>query len=51
MLFLKDYVADPAMTYDTYTYDKEKVARYYQNKVLDASRLFFPICYNDKTVG
>ena len=49
--FFKDYVADPAMTYDTYTYDKEKVDRYYQNKVLDTSRLFFAICHNDKTVG
>ncbi len=49
--FFKDYVADPAMTYDTYTYDKRKVDRYYQNKVLDTSRIFFAICHNGKTVG
>jgi len=49
--FFKDYVADPAMTYDTYTYNKGKVDRYYQNKVLDTSRIFFAICHNDKTVG
>ena len=49
--FYKDYVADPAMTYDTYTYDKEETDRYYQNKVLDKSRIFFAICHNDKTVG
>lgn len=49
--FFKDYVADPAMTYDTYTYDKEKVDEYYQNRVLDTSRVFFAICYDDKTIG
>lgn len=49
--FFKDYVSDPAMTYENYTYDNEKVDRYYQNKVLDTSRLFFAICYDDKTVG
>lgn len=49
--FFKDYVADSAMTYDTYTYDKEKVDRYYQNKVLDINRIFFAICYNDRTIG
>lgn len=49
--FYKDYIPDAAMTYDTYTYDKEKVNRYYQNKVLDTSRLFFAICYNEKTIG
>lgn len=49
--FFKDYITDPAMTYDTYTYDKEKVGRYYQNKVLDTSRLLFAICHADRTVG
>lgn len=49
--FFKDYVADPAMTYDIYTYDKDEVDRYYQNKVLDTSRIFFAICHNDNTVG
>ena len=49
--FLKEYIADPAMTYETYTYDKEKVNRYFQNIVLDSSRLFFAICHNDKIVG
>ncbi|SHH34545.1 Protein N-acetyltransferase, RimJ/RimL family [Clostridium collagenovorans DSM 3089] len=49
--FFKDYVSDPAMTYNIYTYDKEKVDRYYEKKVLDTSRLFFAICYNDKTIG
>ena len=49
--FYEEYVADPAMTYDTYTYDKENVDRYYQNKVLDISRVFFAICYKDKTIG
>lgn len=52
--FYKDYVADPAMTYDTYNYDKEKIDKYYQSKVLDTSRLFFAICHIDnieKTIG
>ena len=49
--FYKEYVADPAMTYETYTYDVEEVNRYFQNKVLDLNRLFFAICHNDKTVG
>lgn len=49
--FFKEYIADPAMTYEIYTYDKEKVNRYFQNKVLDSSRLFFAICYNNKTIG
>jgi RimJ/RimL family protein N-acetyltransferase len=49
--FFIDYISDPAMTYDTFVYDKEKIDRYYQNKVLDASRCFFAICHNDKTVG
>jgi RimJ/RimL family protein N-acetyltransferase len=39
------------MTYDKYIYDKEKVDRYYQNKVLDTTRCFFAICYNDKVIG
>ena len=39
------------LDYDTYTYDKRKVDRYYQNKVLDTSRIFFAICHNGKTVG
>ena len=38
--FYKDYQAEPEMTYETYTYDNEKVDRYYNNKVLDTSRLF-----------
>ncbi|WP_426348600.1 GNAT family N-acetyltransferase [Alloiococcus sp. CFN-8] len=49
--FFKDYVADSAMTYEVYAYDKEKVDIYYQNKVLDTSRLFFAIAFNDKTIG
>lgn len=49
--FYKHYVADSAMTYDTYTYDKENVDKYYHNKVLDTSRLFFAICHNEKIVG
>ncbi len=49
--FFKGYITDPAMTYDTFVYDKEKVDEYYQNKVLDASRCFFAICHNDKIVG
>lgn len=49
--FFIDYVSDSAMTYDTYIYDKEKVDRYYQNKVLDVSRCFFAICFNEKTIG
>lgn len=49
--FYKEYVADPAMTYETYTYDVEEVNRYFQNKVLAPNRLFFAICHNDKTVG
>ena len=49
--FYKDYIPDPAMTYDSYTYDEEEINRYYQNKVLDTSRIFFAICHNDKTIG
>ncbi|MEL7648784.1 MAG: GNAT family N-acetyltransferase [Sedimentibacter sp.] len=49
--FYKEYVADPAMTYETYTYDFEEVNRYFQDRVLNSNRLFFAICYNDKTVG
>ncbi len=49
--FFKDYVADPSMTYDIYIYNKDEVNRYYQNKVLDTSRVFFAICHNDNTVG
>lgn len=49
--FYKEYVADPAMTYETYTYDVEEVNKYFQNKVLDSSRLFFAISHNDKTIG
>lgn len=49
--FFIEYVADSAMTYDTYVYDKEKVDRYYQNKVLDVRRCFFAISHNEKTIG
>lgn len=49
--FFIDYVADSTMTYDAYVYDKEKVDRYYQNKILDVSRCFFAICHNEKTIG
>ena len=49
--FFKNYVADPAMTYDSYTYDKDMVDRYYQNKVFDKSRIFFAISYNNLTIG
>jgi RimJ/RimL family protein N-acetyltransferase len=49
--FYKEYVADPAMTYETYTYDVKEINRYFQNKVLDSSRFFFAIGHNDKTVG
>lgn len=30
--FFKDYISDPAMTYDSFVYDKEKVDRYYKIK-------------------
>ncbi len=49
--FFKEYVPDPAMTYEPYRYDKEKIDRYYQKKVLDTSRIFFAINYNGKTIG
>lgn len=49
--FHKDYISDPAMTYDEYIYNKDEVDRYYQNKVLDINRKFFAICYNDKVIG
>ena len=49
--FYKDYISDTAMTYDAFVYDKEKVDRYYENKVLDTGRCFFAICHNDKTIG
>lgn len=49
--FFRDYISDPAMTYDSFIYDKKKVDTYYENKVLEANRCFFAICHNDKTVG
>ncbi|MDF2504564.1 GNAT family N-acetyltransferase [Clostridium sp.] len=49
--FFKEYVADSAMTYDAYTYDKENVDRYFQNRTLDSSRMIFAICHNNNTVG
>lgn len=49
--FYQNYVTDPAMTYDEYFYDKEKVDSYYKNKVLDIERRFFAICFQDKTIG
>ncbi len=49
--FFMSYISDPAMTYDRYTYEKEKVDAYYKNKVLDASRRFFAVCHNDKVIG
>lgn len=49
--FFNEYVADLAMTYDTYTYDKDKVDRYFQDKVLDTNRIFFAIIHNDKIIG
>lgn len=47
----KQYVPDPMMTYDLFTYEQEKVDRYYQIKVLDKSRQFFAIQFEDKIVG
>lgn len=49
--FYIDYISDQAMTYDKYVYNKEKVDRYYQNKVLDTERCFFAICDNNKVIG
>ena len=49
--FYMDYIADPAMTYDTYIYNKEKVDTFYIDKVLDTTRRFFAICYNKKVIG
>lgn len=49
--FYSEYIADPAMTYDRYIYDKNKVDKYYQDKVLDTTRQFFAICYNGKVIG
>lgn len=49
--FYKNYISDPAMTYNIYIYNKEKVDNYYQNKVLDEKRRFFAICYNNKVIG
>lgn len=49
--FYKEYVADPFMSYDTYTYDKEEINRYFENKVLDSSRIFFAVCLNEKIIG
>ncbi len=49
--FYKDYISDPAMTYDNYIYDKDEVDTYFQNKVLDTKRRFFAICYDNKVIG
>lgn len=49
--FYKEYISDPAMTYEPYVYNKEKVDSYYHNKVLDAKRRFFAICVDNKVIG
>jgi RimJ/RimL family protein N-acetyltransferase len=49
--FFMAYVADPAMTYDAYAYEKDKVNTYYQTKVLDPTRRFFAVCYGGKVIG
>lgn len=49
--FYKFYISDSAMTYDMYAYDKEKVDRYYQIRVLDTARRFFAICHDNKVIG
>jgi RimJ/RimL family protein N-acetyltransferase len=49
--FYKEYVSDPAMTYEPYVYNQEKVDSYYQNKVVDTKRRFFAICLHNKVIG
>jgi RimJ/RimL family protein N-acetyltransferase len=49
--FWKEYVSDPDMWEQSYTYDQDAISRYYQSKVMDESRRFFAICHNEKTVG
>lgn len=49
--FWKEYVSDPAMWEWDYTYDQEAINSYYQKKVMDETRRFFAVCYNEKTVG
>lgn len=49
--FWKDYISDPDMWYEPYTYDPQRVEEYYQKKVMDESRRFFAICHGDQTVG
>lgn len=49
--FWKEYVSDPDMLEQSYTYDQDAISRYYQSKVMDKSRRFFAICHNEKTVG
>jgi RimJ/RimL family protein N-acetyltransferase len=49
--FYKEYIADPAMTYDAYIYDKEKVDKYYQDRAFDPARRLFAVCYFGKVIG
>lgn len=49
--FYRNYISDPAMTYDIYIYDKEKVEKYYHDRAADTNRCIFAVCCNDKTIG
>lgn len=49
--FWKEYVPDPDMWEQGYTYDHEGINRYYQSKAQDKSRRFFAVCHNERTVG
>ena len=49
--FWREYVSDPAMWHEAYTYDPQQVEKYYQKKVMDESRRYFAICLGDQTVG
>lgn len=47
----KQYIPDPMMTEEAFNYNKERIDLYYQNKVLDATRVFFAISYRDTIIG
>jgi len=47
----KTYQPDPMMTNDEFTYQVESIDKYFDLKVMDKTRVFFAIVYDDKTIG
>lgn len=49
--FWKEYISDYDMLEEEYIYDKEKIDKYYNTKIVDKSRIIFAICNDGMTVG